>query len=97
LKNGVEKEIRQLLGKGVIWEDQAMSSLGYRQWRGYFEKKKSKDEVIRDWKQEERKYAKRQITWFKQDKRINWFDITKPGWRKKVEKLVKRWYSSSNA
>ncbi len=32
-----------------------------------------------------KQYAKRQITWFKKDKRINWF---KPNQRKKIEKMV---------
>lgn len=94
LKSGIEKEISHLLKKGVGWSDQSMSSLGYRQWRDYFEGKKTKKEAIENWKQEERQYAKRQITWFKKDSRINWFDITTPSWRENVENLVKKWYSS---
>lgn len=94
---GVEEEIRKLLERGVSWEDQAMTALGYRQWKEYFDKGKTKEKVISEWKNEERKYAKRQITWFKRDGRINWFNITRPSWDKKVEKLVKKWYSSENA
>lgn len=97
IEKGVEGEIRGLLGKGVVWEDQSMSSLGYRQWRDFFENKKPKAGVIKDWEQAERNYAKRQITWFKKEKRINWFDISIPRWRKKVEFMVKKWYSSSHA
>ena len=97
VREGVEKEIVGLLAKGITWDNQSMSSLGYRQWRGYFEKTKGKKETIEDWKKEERKYAKRQITWFKKDMRINWFDITKANWADNVEKLAKKWYSSSNA
>jgi len=93
---GVEEEIKKLLKSGVSWKAQSMNSLGYRQWRGYFEKKKTKNEVINEWEKQEMKFAKRQITWFKKDSRINWFDITKPGWQEKVEKLVKNWYSSKN-
>lgn len=94
LKAGIEKEISSLLKKGVDWEDQSMSSLGYRQFRSYFEEKGTKKEAIEDWKREERKYAKRQITWFKKDSRINWFDIARSDWQENVEKLVKKWYSS---
>lgn len=94
---GIEKEIRRLLKSGVNWTDQSMSSLGYRQWKSFFEGKKDKAQTIKDWVNEERKYAKRQITWFKKDKRINWFDITTPNWQERVERLVKKWYSSSHA
>ncbi|MFZ5932935.1 MAG: tRNA (adenosine(37)-N6)-dimethylallyltransferase MiaA [Patescibacteria group bacterium] len=97
VRAGVEKEIKNLLRKGVSWESQSMSSLGYRQWRGYFEGKEAREEVINAWKKEERKYAKRQITWFKKDGRIKWFDIEKPNWADSVEKLVAKWYSSRNA
>lgn len=37
-------------------------------------------------------YAKRQITWFKKEKDVNWFDITSQNWGKEVEKLVEPWY-----
>ena len=97
VRQGVEREIGELLKKGVSWENQSMSSLGYRQWRAYFEGKKTKKETIEDWKRQEKKYAKRQITWFKRDKRIAWFDITKPNWTDSVEKLAKIWYSSDYA
>ena len=94
---GVEKEIKKLLSAGTSWDDQAMSSLGYRQWRDFFEGTKDKNETISAWKKEEKKYAKRQITWFKRDRRIKWFDISKPDWTDSVEKLAKIWYSSDDA
>lgn len=96
LREGFEKEVSKLLKEGVSWEMQSMSSLGYRQWGDYVEGKLTKDQAIEKWRSEERKYAKRQITWFKKDKRINWFDISKPNWQKSVEKAVKKWYISSN-
>jgi len=97
VQKGVEKEIRMLLERGLNWKDQAMISLGYRQWRGYFEGRETKKEAVSEWKSEEKKYAKRQITWFAKDKRVNWFDITRPKWRESVENLVKKWYSNADA
>jgi tRNA dimethylallyltransferase len=70
-----------------------MDSLGYRQWRKYIEGEKTKEEVTGDWKREEKKYAKRQLTWFRRDSRINWFDIARDNYQKRVEKLVKKWYN----
>lgn len=101
LRRGVESEIKKLLENGVSWKDQSIDSLGYKQWRGYFEsqsagqrRKMAKEKVIKKWEREEYRYAKRQITWFKKDKRINWFDIKDNHWQKSVEKLVKKWYST---
>ena len=96
LKNGFEEEILGLLEKGVGWDDQSMQSLGYRQYRDYYEKKAGKEDFIKNWISEEKKYAKRQITWFKKDKRIRWFDISKRGWKSEVEKTLKNWYINSN-
>jgi tRNA dimethylallyltransferase len=112
VKQGIEREIRNLLKKGVSWEDQAMDSLGYKQWapyssylapetsrlalaRGESTGQRIRKKVIEEWKRAEKQYAKRQMTWFKRDKRINWFDITKKGWKKSVERLVRKWYSSN--
>jgi tRNA dimethylallyltransferase len=95
IAQGLEKEVRDLLSSGVNWKHQSMSSFGYREWRDYFEGKKSRDEVITTWKKEEKRYAKRQLTWFKKDERINWFDTSNEDFVRKVEQLVKKWYSSN--
>lgn len=92
LSKGLEAEIRKLLKNKVTWKSQSMSSLGYGQWGEYFFGKKSKNEVISNWVQEEKQYAKRQMTWFKKDKRIIWFDITQKDFSTKVEKKAQKWY-----
>jgi len=94
IAQGLEEEIKELLTSGVKWEMQSMSSLGYRQWKGYFQKQNTYQEVVENWKKEEKRYARRQLTWFKKDKRIKWFDISKKNFVKNVEKLVRKWYPS---
>ncbi|MFV1916940.1 MAG: tRNA (adenosine(37)-N6)-dimethylallyltransferase [Patescibacteria group bacterium] len=94
LKRGFEKELMAFIKRGATWSDQSMSSLGYRQWKGYIEGKKSKGEVTKDWIREEKKYAGRQMTWFKRDARTKWFNISKKNWQGCVERVVKKWYSS---
>ncbi len=96
VKKGVKMEIEKLLEIGVDWDDQSMMSLGYRQWRGYFEGVIDEDKVIEEWKKEEKRYARRQITWFKKDKRIRWFDITEKKLINNVEILVKKWYKEGD-
>ncbi len=105
VKMGLEKEIEKLLKEGVTWKHQSMNSLGYKQWKAYFkkhlvrkvsvsEKEKDRNEVMRKWEKEESRYSKKQMTWFRRDKRIEWFDITSPEWQKSVVKLAKEWYKS---
>lgn len=89
----IELEIEKLLRKGVSWNDQSMLSLGYRQFRSYYLGEKDINETISEWTKEEQKFAKRQITWFKKDKRINWFSIRQNDFEKSVENLVKKWYN----
>jgi tRNA dimethylallyltransferase len=97
IKAGVKEEVEGLIKSGVGWDSQAMLALGYRQWRDYFEGGVEEDVVVDEWKREERKYARRQMTWFKKDKRIIWFDISMSEYQKGVEKLVKKWYSTPDA
>ena len=92
---GAEQEVKNLLTQGYSWNLPALSGIGYRQWRPYFEKRASLEEVVQRWKYDEHAYARRQMSWFRRDKRIRWFDIAKPGFEKKVEKLVNDWYTKN--
>jgi tRNA dimethylallyltransferase len=69
-----------------------MNTLGYKEWVGYFNKYKKKEEVINEWIKDEKKYIKSQLTWFKKDKRITWFNINDNNLISSVEKRVKEWY-----
>jgi len=95
LKKGILQEINLLLKKGVSWEDQSMQALGYRQFRKYFEGKVGLTEAIENWIKEEKNYAKRQITWFKRDPRIKWFNVSDPNFTRKVEEEVSSWHNKS--
>ncbi len=97
VQKGFLSEVEQLLKEGIDWEYQAMGSFGYRQLRDYFEKKISLTEAIANWVKEEKKYVKRQLTWWKKDERIKWSDISEADWKEKVENMVKRWYATSYA
>lgn len=92
VEEGFLEEIRLLLRKGVKWNDSAMTATGYRQLESYINKSKSLDEVIKDWTRSEFRYAKRQLTWFKKDGRVNWFDVTDKKSPERIEKFVKKWY-----
>ncbi len=96
-KNGAEREIRKLVKQGFSWNLPSMSALGYREWRPRFEGQASLAEVLSRWQFNEHDYARRQMTWFKKNKKIKWFDISRKGWENKVEKQVSVWYTKRNA
>lgn len=88
---GAVEEVKRLL-KRVSWNNQSMTGIGYRELKEYFMGGTLNDAVSR-WKRSEHNYAKRQLLWFKNDKRFVWFDIQDAEWSEKVEKLVKNWYN----
>lgn len=54
----------------------------------------SKEEAISKWTQAEYAYARRQMTWFRKEKQIHWFDVSKE-YMHDVEVLVEEWYTGS--
>lgn len=94
IRRGSEEEVRRLLEKGYSWELPAMSAMGYREWRAFIEGKAGLEDVKKLWQNHEHGYARRQLTWFKKDKRIKWFDVGRSDFEKQVEKEVGEWYSN---
>jgi len=95
---GLEGEIRGLLAAGFSWENSVLgSTLAYQEWEDYFKGEVSKKEVVEKWRFAEHAYARRQMTWFKKDKRIIWFDISQSGFEDLVVRKVVEWYSRNDA
>ncbi len=90
LKEGFVKEAKKLKLKKLSM--QAFDTLGYKQIFQYLDSKMSFQEAVDRWKREEFNYAKRQLTWFKKDKRICWFDMNDEKLIDNVEKVAKKWY-----
>jgi len=82
IRLGLEKEVRKLVKK-YGWNP-LLQTIGYGEWLPYFEEKISKNEVGEKIKENTFQFAKRQMTWFKRDKRIHWFKNYK-----ETEKLIK--------
>lgn len=62
LQNGLEQEARRCLEEGGKTAAQA---IGHKELKPYFDGEMSLEEAVENIKRETRKYAKRQITWFK--------------------------------
>ena len=73
IENGLIQEVENLLNKYKTFPT-AMQGLGYKEVVQYLNKELTKEEMIEKIKQETRRYAKRQLTWFRKNKETIWID-----------------------
>lgn len=73
IKNGLIEEVDNLLKKYKDFPT-AMQGLGYKEVVNFFNGELTKEEMIEKIKQETRRYAKRQLTWFRKNKETIWID-----------------------
>ncbi len=76
INQGLEQEVRNLLNKYDEFPT-AMQGLGYKEVKEYFDGILTYEEMVDKIKQESRRYAKRQLTWFRANKTIIWLDSGK--------------------
>lgn len=101
----IEKRIKVRLGQGLLeevqkliadydeveWRGPAFSATGYKEVRSYLEDKLSYQQMQDLWLRREVQYAKRQRTWWKKEKGIEWFEIHEAGWEKHAIELISEW------
>mgnify|MGYP004612776233 FL=1 len=73
IENGLIEEVKELLKKYKEFPT-AMQALGYKEVKEHLDGKLTKQEMIDKIKQESRRYAKRQLTWFRKNKQTIWID-----------------------
>ena len=76
IETGLIDEVKNLLQKYDNFPT-AMQGLGYKEVKEYLDGKLSKEEMIDKIKQESRRYAKRQLTWFRAYKNATWLNAQK--------------------
>lgn len=74
IENGLIEEAKNLYDRGLSKDNQAMKAIGYIEILDYLRGLSNEDEMIRLIKQNSRKYAKRQLTWFRSEKKAQWID-----------------------
>lgn len=90
LEAGLENEARQMLGKQGLTARQA---IGHKELQPYIDGKITLDEATENLKRETRRYAKRQLTWFRRNENINWLyadEMSKDELVKKAVELVQK-------
>ncbi|HWQ58099.1 MAG TPA: tRNA (adenosine(37)-N6)-dimethylallyltransferase MiaA [Clostridia bacterium] len=79
LAAGFVDEVHGLLERGVDPASPAMQGLGYKQIAKYLGGECALEEAIENIRRETRRFAKRQLTWFRREERIRWFDVAQCG------------------
>jgi len=74
IQDGLANEVNTLLDKGYASTIKPMQSIGYRHMGDYLAGRLSWDKAIQTLKQDTRRYAKRQLTWFNSDSQLEWID-----------------------
>lgn len=70
LENGLVAEARALF---PLREYNALQTVGYRELFQHFEGNINLEEAVAEIKKNTRRYAKRQLTWFRNDPEVHWF------------------------
>ncbi len=85
LYNRINRRVDDMLNQGLFEEAKqlypyrklnALQTVGYQEIFGYLENQYDWEEAVRLIKRNSRRYAKRQMTWFRKDKEIRWFELT---------------------
>ena len=87
IQAGLEDEVKNLLNKYSEFPT-AMQGLGYKEVKEYFDGIITREEMIDKIKQESRRYAKRQLTWFRRNNEIIWLDKD-DGMEKNLKTIIK--------
>jgi len=75
IENGLIDEVKKLLDMGYTRELVSMKAIGYKEIIPYLEGKIQLNKAIELLKRNTRRYAKRQLTWFRRDHRIRWVNV----------------------
>lgn len=85
LKNGLIAEVKKLKKSSLSWKRLEEFGLEYRYLAKYLQGKLNYQEMMEKLQKEIEHFTKRQMTWFRGDKRINWVEN-----QKEAEKLIKK-------
>jgi len=75
IKQGLVEEVKAILNMGYSKELNSLNTVGYKEIIKYLENEISLERAIELIKRNTRRFAKRQLTWFRADKSIKWFNI----------------------
>lgn len=98
----INRRVEIMISKGLVEEAQKVynkyhkslfkiSSIGYKELFTYFEGKITFEEAVEEIKKESRRYAKRQITWFKKEKNYITYNLSEISENEVIKDILERW------
>ncbi|MGX7129337.1 tRNA (adenosine(37)-N6)-dimethylallyltransferase MiaA [Enterococcus wangshanyuanii] len=101
----INQRVELMLDSGLLKEaallyeeqpQQSIQGIGYKEFFPYFEGKEDLEDAVAQVKQNSRRYAKRQLTWFKNRMNANWWDLVQhPETQTELEQAIVDWLGSS--
>ena len=90
ISQGLEDEARKIYDKYANLRYK-ISSIGYKEFFKYFDRENSLDETIEEIKKESRRYAKRQMTWFRKEKDYIIYNLSEQNENDVMKDIIGRW------
>ena len=75
ISDGLVDEVKSVIGKGYSSDLNSLNTVGYKEIFAYLNDEYDLERGVELIKRNTRRYAKRQMTWFRKDERIKWFKI----------------------
>lgn len=75
IKDGLVEEVKSVLAEGYDPKLNSLNTVGYKEIISYLDGEINLERAVELIKRNTRRYAKRQVTWFKKDENIFWFDV----------------------
>ena len=73
---GLVEEVKRILENGYDKNLNSLNTVGYKEIISFLDNEITLDRAIELIKRNTRRYAKRQLTWFKADERIKWYNVS---------------------
>jgi len=84
IADGLVEEVKKILDRHYVRDCVALQSFGYKEIFDYLDGKLGLEDAIALLKQNTRQFAKRQLTWFRGDPRIEWIDLSQFVWMDQI-------------
>jgi tRNA dimethylallyltransferase len=78
MEGGLVEEVKRLREMGYGLHNNGLDSVGYKEVLDHLDGHSTLKETIQQIKQNTRRFAKKQMTWFRHDRRIQWIDVQEP-------------------
>lgn len=89
IKEGLVDEVASLMARGVPADATALQAIGYKEIVQYLQGHMGFEEAVERLKRNSRRFAKRQLTWFKRISDLVWFDVTDTShWKDHEERIA---------